>query len=34
MRYRVVFEQTWSAEVIADSEDEAYDRFYNNNEYC
>ena len=33
MKYRIVFVQTWSAEVAADSADEAYEKYHNNGEY-
>ena len=33
MKYRIVVVQTWSAEVTADSADEAYEKYHNNDEY-
>ena len=33
MKYRLVIEQTLTAEVTADSEDEAYEKYHNNGEY-
>jgi len=33
MKYRIVVVQTWSAEVTADSVDEAYKKYHNNGEY-
>ena len=33
MKYRIVVVQTWSAEVTADSADEAYEKYHNKGEY-
>ena len=33
MKYRIVVVQTWSAEVTANSSDEAYEKYHNNGEY-
>jgi len=33
MKYRIVIEQTLTAEVTADSSDEAYEKYHNNGEY-